>query len=296
MTVRMDLHLHSDASDGAAPVEVLVARAALAGLTSIAITEHDNIDSWVRAKAAAKQNGIFITPGIEISTLCKDQDIHLLGYDFSPSASVLLDLIDHQRSLRHKRFRLILKRLKSLGICLAPSDIHTEKTSAPGRVHIAQAMVSAGFVPNVDTAFKEHLRWGRPAYVPHQTISPEDAIRVVHNAGGFVSLAHPIFSAGGEKMREHLADVGLDAVEVLHPKHTANLQNRLIRFCRKRGLMTTGGSDWHGTLGETYDLGDWFLQGNSSSPRAGLRRLLVDAVPVRPTRRRRGSPALKQPD
>lgn len=286
MIERFDLHLHTDASDGAVPVEILMARAALSGLTTVAVTEHDNIDSWERGRAAARQNGIRLIPGIEISTLSGDLDIHLLGYDFSPTSPALTDLIDHQRLLRRKRFRSILKKLKNLGLHLAPSAIHTEKTSAPGRVHIAQAMVSAGLVSHVESAFKQYLRFGRPAYVPHETISPAEAIRVVHEAGGFVSLAHPAFPNGGEPLREELADAGLDAVEVLHPRNTVALQNRLIRFCERRGLLTTGGSDWHGTLDESYDLGQWFLQGNSgpAAARSSLSQLLLGVQPVRPRR------------
>ncbi len=284
---RVDLHLHTDASDGAVPVEILVARAALAGLTRIAITEHDNVDSWERGRDAGKRCGVKLIPGIEISTTLDGHDIHLLGYDFPPEGAVMRGLIDHQRELRHKRFRAILHRLRDLGVKLAPSDIHTEKTSAPGRVHIAQALVSAGVAKDIESAFKAYLRPGRPGYVAHETISPEEAIRVVHMAGGFVSLAHPIFSSGGEKLRSHLADAGLDAVEVLHPKHSRTLQARLIAFCRERGLIMTGGSDWHGTLNEAYDLGEWFLQGNGSSARSGLEKVLADATPVRPRLRRK---------
>lgn len=285
MTQRIDLHLHSDASDGAVSVEVLIARAALSGLTTLAITEHDNVDSWERGRTAAKQNGIRVMPGIEISTRADNQDIHLLGYDFSPESAVLRDLIDHQRLLRRKRFQAMLNRLKEIGIRLSAANIHTEKTSAPGRVHVAQAMVDAGIVPDVESAFKKYLRYGRPAYVPHETIPPADAIRLVHEAGGFVSLAHPVFSSGGERLCEKLADAGLDAVEVLHPKHTPALQKKLIHFCQRRNLMTTGGSDWHGTLGETYDLGEWFLQGNGASSRASLKQILKNVEPVRPSRR-----------
>ncbi len=289
MIQRIDLHLHSDASDGAVSVEVLIARAALSGLTTIAITEHDNVDSWERGRAAAKQNGIHIRPGIEISTRADNQDIHLLGYEFSPESAGLRDLIDHQSLLRRKRFQAMLKRLKEIGVHLSASNIHTEKTHAPGRVHIAQAMVDAGIVPDVESAFKKYLRYGRPAYVPHETISPADAIRLVHEAGGFVSLAHPVFSRGGEHLCENLADAGLDAVEVLHPKHTLALQKKLIHFCERRNLLTTGGSDWHGTLGETYDLGEGFLRGNGSggaaSARASLSKILQNVEPVRPAKR-----------
>lgn len=287
MTSKMDLHLHTDASDGAVSVEVLVARAALSGLTSIAITEHDNLDSWERGRAVAKQYGVRTTPGIEISTSYDNADIHLLGYDFSPTAAVMLDLIEHQRLLRLKRFQTILKKLREIGMRLPPASIHTEKTSAPGRVHVAQAMVAAGLVPNVESAFKRFLGTGRPAHVPHQTISPTEAIRVVHEAGGFVSLAHPVFPGGGEKLRVELVKEGLDAVEVLHPKHTPAFQEKLIRFCEHHGLLTTGGSDWHGTLGETFDLGDWFLQGNGLPEKASLKRQLADVKPVRPMKRRR---------
>ncbi len=290
MISRIDLHLHTDASDGAIPVEILVARAALAGLTDIAITEHDNVDSWERGRRAGRQYGLHLTPGIEISTSVDGQDVHLLGYEFSPESAILRGLVDHQHNLRMKRFRAIIIKLRDLGVRLNPSDIHTEKTSAPGRVHVAQALVAAGYVKDVEDAFRQYLRRGRPAYIAHETISPEEAIRIVHMAGGFVSLAHPIFSTGGEKLRNHLADTGLDAVEVLHPKHTPALQARLVEFCRHRGLLMTGGSDWHGTLNEPYDLGEWFLQGNGKSDRTTLSQILLNARPNRP-RQRRAQPA-----
>ncbi len=287
MIRRLDLHLHSDASDGAAPVEILVARAALSGLTHIAVTEHDNVDSWDRARSAAGRNGIRLTTGIEISTKAIGFDLHLLGYDFSPASVWIRDLVAHQRELREKRFRKILRQLQDLGVRISPALIHIEKTSAPGRVHIAQAIVAAGLAPDVESAFRKFLGKDRPGYVPHETILPEDAIRIVHRAGGFVSLAHPVFSMGGETLCEHLADAGLDAIEVLHPKHSRNLQKKLTDFCRRKNLLTTGGSDWHGTLGETYDLGEWFLQGNTVSDRAGLARILQSVEPVRPKGRAR---------
>lgn len=287
---RVDLHMHSDASDGSVSVEILIARAALSGLTSIAVTEHDNVDSWETAHKTAKRNGIQVTTGIEISTRYDEQDLHLLGYDFSPSARAILDLIEHQSHLRRKRFGLMLKKLMELGIKLPPGDIHTEKTGAPGRVHIAQAMVTAGVVPSVEMAFERFLRKGRPAYIPYETISPVEAIGVVHESGGFVSLAHPVFSENGGQLIEELVGEGLDAIEVLHPKHTPSLQDSLVRFCEKYRLLTTGGSDWHGTLGETYDLGEWYLQANgrkNASTRTAISQLLLDAEPVRPSKRKR---------
>lgn len=294
MTQRIDLHLHSDASDGAVSVEVLIARAALSGLTTVAITEHDNLDSWDRARAAAKQNGVHIIPGIEISTSVGDQDIHMLGYEFSPTNKGLRGLIDHQRVLREERFRRILKKLREIGIHISPKMINTQKTSAPGRVHIAQAMVAIGAAPNIEMAFQTYLRPGKPAYVPHESVSPEEAIRIVHAAGGIVSMAHPIFSGGGQVLRDRLADAGLDAVEVLHPGHTLSMQEKLIRFCRERKLDMTGGSDWHGTLDETYDLGQWFMESNGVSPTADLSKILDGALPVRPPKRRGGAKRKKK--
>ncbi|MBI4178571.1 PHP domain-containing protein [bacterium] len=285
---RIDLHLHSDASDGAVPAEILVARAALSGLTCVAVTEHDNVDSWERVRHAGRQNGVGVIPGIEMSTRHHHQDLHLLGYDFSPKNRGLRDLLEHQIELRHKRFRTMLRRLKNIGVKLAPENIHTEKTGAPGRVHIAQALVAAGVVPDVQTAFERYLRKGRPAYVPYETISTEDAIHVIHAAGGFTSLAHPVFCGKDETLIEDLAESGLDAVEVLHPKHSPALQERLSNFCKRRNLMSTGGSDWHGTLGEPYDLGEWYLQANgrkSLPPNPLAADILKNALPVRPRKR-----------
>jgi predicted metal-dependent phosphoesterase TrpH len=245
----IDLHLHTTASDGrCSPVE-LVERAARAGLTTLAVTDHDTTAAMQDVEQLAAQRGIEAIAGIEITALDQGRDLHVLGYFFDPTYEPLDRFLGEQRAARLARAQAIGDRLASLGM---PVDLTPVLTRAAadsrrsiGRPLIARALVEAGYVVDTQEAFNRWLGADSPAFVPRSGAPPEAVVAIIHEAGGIASLAHP-----GKLRREPhiaaLADAGLDAVEVFHPDHDAALVERYLGVARAFGLLVTGGSDFHG--------------------------------------------------
>lgn len=246
---RIDLHLHTTASDGRCTPHELVERAARAGLTTLAVTDHDTTAAIEEAQQCAAECGIEAVSGIEITALDEGRDVHMLGYFFNPRDAALDRFLAEQRAARLARAHAIGDRLAALGmpIDLGPIIARAAGDSrrSIGRPLIARAMVDAGYVADTLEAFDRWLGTGCPAFVPRSGASPEVVIGIIHNAGGVASLAHP-----GKPRREPrvapLARAGLDAVEVFHPDHDAALVDRYLDVARRFSLLVTGGSDFHG--------------------------------------------------
>lgn len=246
---RIDLHLHTTASDGRCTPGELVERAAQAGLTTLAVTDHDTTAATDEAQQRAAERGIDAISGIEITAMDEGRDLHVLGYFFNPRHEALDRFLAGQRAARLARAHAIGARLAALGmpIDLGPVVARAAGDSrrSIGRPLIARAMVEAGHVADTREAFDRWLGAGCPAFVPRNGAPPEAVIGIIHDAGGVASLAHP-----GKLRREPrigpLAEAGLDAVEVFHPDHDAALVERYLGVARDFGLLMTGGSDFHG--------------------------------------------------
>jgi len=246
----IDLHLHTTASDGrCTPVE-LVDRAATAGLTTLAVTDHDTTAAIDEVRQLAAARGIEAIAGIEITALDDDRrDVHILGYFFDPQHHALDRFLAEQRAARLARAKAIGDRLAALGmpVDLTPLFARAAEDSrrSIGRPLIARALVEAGYVVDTKEAFDRWLGTGCPAFVPRTGAPPEVVVAIIHEAGGLASLAHP-----GKLRREPriapMADAGLDAVEVFHPDHDPALVERYLGVARELGLLVTGGSDFHG--------------------------------------------------
>ena len=249
----VDLHLHTTASDGRlTPVE-LVERAVQAGLTVIAVTDHDTAQAIDEVTALAGTHGIRVVPGIEVTAVDEGRDLHLLAYFVDHRDRDLAEFLGRQRGRREERAREIGRRLAA---CSAPIDYEAliaRARSIPGksiaRPSIARALVRAGHAESIEQAFDRWLARGRPAFVPRLGPVPADVLAIVHAARGIVSLAHP-----GVTRKDHLiaplAEAGLDAVEIHHSDHLPEVREHYRTVARGLGLATSGGSDFHG-YGET---------------------------------------------
>jgi len=241
----VDLHMHSTASDGAvAPRDVVIAAAA-AGLTAIALTDHDTVDGVAEGRQAGGERGVEVIAGVELSAFEDDRETHLLGLHLSDLAAIEASLATF-RSARRIRAERIVAVLNDLGVPVTLDAVMAEAgTGAIGRPHIARALIAGGWARDSREAFDRYLGFRKPAFVPKHTLGLADAIRLVHAAGGIAILAHP----GGTGMRawlETLAALGLDGVEVRHPGHSAEDIARLGALSDHLDLVPSGGSDWHG--------------------------------------------------
>jgi predicted metal-dependent phosphoesterase TrpH len=245
----IDLHSHTTASDGLLSPSALLDAAAAAGLTVLAITDHDTTAGYLDAARVlpARALRLELVPGIEISAVHEGRDVHVLGYFLDPSFARLTDFLETQRTDRRRRVLEMADRLSSLGhpIDARPILDTASRGRSVGRPQIADALVAAGHVQSRDEAFQRFLQHGAPAFVSRRGASPREVVRLIHEAGGLASLAHPGVHPC-DQLIEDLAAEGLDAVEACHSDHDAETEQRYRRTAARLALLVTGGSDFHG--------------------------------------------------
>ena len=243
----VDLHMHSTASDGSVAPARLVEAAAAAGLSTIALTDHDTIDGVAEARVAGLRHGLDVIAGVELSAFEDERETHLLGLHLRDIERIADALAAFRRS-RRLRAEQIVDALNSLGIPITLEAVLAEAGGgAIGRPHIARALIAGGWVRDSRDAFDRYLGYKRPAFVPKLTLALVDAIDLVHAAGGLAILAHP-GASGTRQWLETLAAMGLDGVEVRHPGHSAEDIARLGALSEFLNLVPSGGSDWHGAM------------------------------------------------
>jgi predicted metal-dependent phosphoesterase TrpH len=275
--VRIDLHTHSNRSDGTDPVDVLMAHAAQAGLDVIALTDHDTADGWAEGRRAAEEVGIGFVPGIEISCKLHGISVHLLAYLPDPSYPPLADDLKVVRDGRTDRIPTIVARLNSIGVPLTVDEVLAQATGTPsvGRPHVADALVANGTVANRTEAFDRFLADGKPGHVSHYAIDPGRAIELVRAAGGVPVIAHPWGRSSYKVMTEEtigrlVEDHGLAGIEVDHQDHSPQSRTALRAIAQDLGIIYTGSSDHHGAGKINHELGV-----NSTEPEQFQRLLEV---------------------
>jgi 3',5'-nucleoside bisphosphate phosphatase len=246
--VRIDLHVHSTASDGSLSPGALAEAARLGRLHVIALTDHDTADGVADAQAAG-EGSLHVIPGIEMSTLHGGAELHILGYFIDPTNEQLRAYARSAAYRREERMHAMIERLAGLGIEVTFADVQrgTDRdTRSIGRPHLARALVERGHVPTMSGAFDRYIGDDGPAYLPVQLLSSEDAIHLIHEIGGIAVWAHPRGDTFDREL-ERLVGYGLDGVECHRPRCIPAESVRLERATRTRRLLVTGGSDWHGT-------------------------------------------------
>jgi len=243
----VDLHVHTNASDGTETPLKVVQLAKETGLEAIAITDHDTLDGLFWALKAGREAAMEVIPGVELSTECNDTDIHILGYFIDPYHQVFLR---HLVTLREKRVERAFKMVKKLQDMGAPISFNQVKEvagkSSLGRPHIARTLMYLGFVNKPAEAFERYIGRGCPAYIPRFKYAPEKAVKLVLQARGVPVMAHPGL-AGCDEIIPSLVEAGLKGIEVYYPKHAEQQVKHYLKLCEKYFLLPTGGSDYHGS-------------------------------------------------
>ncbi|MFK7789798.1 MAG: PHP domain-containing protein [Phycisphaeraceae bacterium] len=275
--MRADLHTHSTASDGTDAPADLPRLAKQAGLEAFALTDHDTTAGHAPAAAAAKKLGITFVPGIELSIvadpfaehspLASDEpapqpagSVHLLGYHVRSDSEALTIIETKLRRGRETRNPQIIAKLAELGVRIDYQDVlklaqagseDNPDEHAIGRPHIAQLLVQRNYVKSIHEAFARYLGHGAAAYIPRELPTADRAIAAIHKAGGVAVLAHPVhLRLSPDDLEHHLArltDLGLDGIETQHPDHEPNDTKQLTALAEQFDLITTGGSDYHGS-------------------------------------------------
>ncbi|MCZ7625944.1 MAG: PHP domain-containing protein [Candidatus Methylomirabilota bacterium] len=253
MASRVDLHLHTTASDGALRPNELVRAADSIGIRVIAVTDHDSVNGIAEAQEAALDLALEVIPGIEISASLDRDDIHVLGYLLDPNEPSLQTALRRLREDRLAQARAMVERLGALGHPLEWDRVMAiADGGSVGRPHIAKALVERGAVATVDEAFSQFLRRGGPGYVEGPTILPQEAVELIRGAHGLPSLAHPIIVGASdyhpdlERLLPILKEAGLEGIETYYKGYTPEITASLLAIVDQYRLIPTGGSDFHG--------------------------------------------------
>lgn len=246
--MRIDLHLHSTASDGTLSPAVLVDAAVSARLDLIALSDHDTVGGVEGAMAAARGRPVEVIPALEVSSTFGNREIHILGYDVDPTETRLARHAVRAADLRAERIRRMTVLLGEQGIEVtmeAVVEAAGPEAYALGRPHLARALVAAGHVGSVPEAFDRYIGDGHPAFLPTRLVNPEEAVGLIRDAGGTAVWAHPPQDLVDELLPA-LVGAGLRGLEIYRPRAGADRMLRLEHVARTAGLLRTGGSDWHG--------------------------------------------------
>lgn len=257
---RIDLHLHTTHSDGSFSTGEVMAFAKQAGLTALAITDHDIVDGIPEATAIGKELGIEVVPGVEISSRLGESELHILGYFLNWTDALLAQRLSTLRDSRHLRNPKIVQRLNELGIPITYEEVRAlAGTESVGRPHIARLLMEKQVVTSAKEAFDRYLANGRPAFVDRELPEPAEAVRWIREAGGVPVLAHPTWvrtSAEGLRILvRELKAAGLGGLEVHYSSHTPSQTTEYLDLARQCDLLVTGGSDFHGVTKPDIEVG-----------------------------------------
>lgn len=259
---KADLHTHTYYSDGYHTPAELIEKAASAGLTHLAITDHDNVDAIDEAIEIGKERGIEIVPGCEISAEHNGRETHILAYYFDHKNTELLDYLRNFRKERMKRAEKIVEKLNELSIELQLKDVlsRVKGNGSVGRPHIAIAMLEGNFIGNYYEAFSRYIGDDKPAYVKKPNILAKDAIDLISRSGGLSFIAHPGKSLRNNNALFELIEFGIDGIEIIHPSHSEYDSEYFRDIASQYFLLESGGSDFHGgRINDASILGRYYV-------------------------------------
>ncbi len=256
----VDLHVHSNASDGTFTPSEVVALAVEKGLAAIALTDHDTIDGLSEAQAAAAGFPIEIIPGIELSCVYQEEEIHILGIYVDPTDRKFIAETDALKEIRKKRNEEMIHRFQNAGISITLDEVMAgNPDTVITRAHFARVLLEKGYVKNMDQAFKKYLDYSGPYCPRKEKITPEHAMKILTDCKASPVLAHPYqYHLGDKKTEElvcYLKDLGLQGLEVYHSSNNQYESGKLRKLARKYDLFPTGGSDFHGSNKPDISLG-----------------------------------------
>lgn len=247
----VDLHVHSNASDGSCSPTEVVHLAEKAGLAAIALTDHDTVSGIDEALEASDPLQVSVVPGVELSCIYKEKEIHILGLYIRHHDPELLSFLESSAKKRAERNRIMLEAFQKDGFEITMDDLFCGcPDTVITRAHFARALLKKGYVKTVDQAFRKYLNPDRPYFRKREKITPEESIQAIVNAGGFPVLAHPCqYKLGWQETEElilRLKACGLSGLECFHSSNNPNESGRLRMLAEKHDLAITGGSDFHG--------------------------------------------------
>ncbi len=255
----IDLHTHTNESDGTHSPEELIEEAVRAGIEALAITDHDTLAGYAAAVEPARAAGVELLCGIELSTKLRGRSVHLLGYflERPPSGEFTEWLREMQASRRDRNVRLSA-HLRSMGIDVRLEEAEALGRGMTGRPHFARIMVQKGYVADERQAFDDYLDESAPGYVPRIEPQFDEGVERIRAAGGLAVLPHPVRVASGRRIEEllpALCEMGLDGLEIFHSDHSPEEAQYYLKLARKYNLAPGGGSDFHGDLKPGLRLG-----------------------------------------
>lgn len=256
-----DLHIHSNKSDGLLSVDDIISWGVRKGLRALSITDHDTVDGIDSAISCARDSGIEVVPGIELSTEYNDVEVHILGYFFDYHSPEILSFLRNLTDSRVERIKKIVGKLNRMGVNISFEDVRSIAgyASSMGRPHVARAIIKSGYCNSIEEAFERYLSYGKPGYVERYKISPFQAVELISKCHGVSSIAHPglIINIDKPSLIKKLKEWGLSGIEVFHTKHTQEDCRYFLSMAKSLDLVPTGGTDCHGkTVDGVPALGD----------------------------------------
>jgi len=260
----IDLHTHSFFSDGSMSPTELITHAKSAGLSAVALTDHDTTDGIKEALRAGELLGIEVIAGVEISAV-SEGETHILGYNIDIDEPTLKSTLQRLKELRLENNRRTAEAIQKLGFDVTIDDARAlSPRGILGRAHFAKVMMNKGYVSSVKEAFDLYLQKGRPAYNSLRLLEPEDAIRIIHQAGGKAFLAHlHLTKLSGKELDQYvarLAKAGLDGIEGYYTDYTEDMEKEYRALAKKYSLLISGGTDFHGTNKPHISIGNGYGQ------------------------------------
>lgn len=262
-TKGVDLHVHSNRSDGSLSPSDLVLEAKKKGLCAFALTDHDTVDGIDEALSTAKDSGIRLIPGIELSTEYEGKDIHIVGLLIDKEQPVFKEKLKKFVDSRTERNRKMCQKLTDAGLPLTYEELQEEfPDSVITRAHYAQILLKKGYIKSLKEAFDRYIGDRGPCFVPREKITPEDGVRLILNAKGIPILAHPLLYGMGEErlqcLIDRLKDAGLVGMEAIYSTYTPSEEVQMRRLAEKNGLLPSGGSDFHGKAKPGLSMGNGY--------------------------------------
>ncbi|MBO6620709.1 MAG: PHP domain-containing protein [Balneola sp.] len=254
MPHKADLHIHTTCSDGKLSPEEVIMLAASKKLKTVSITDHDTFEGYKQARPFADEYGIELIPGVEVTTVFKEKEVHILAYYFETDTDYFGDFLNNQRGKRIARIKGIINTLNNRKIDVDYNEVWAEAAGGNlGRPHIAKILIDKGYVSSFNEAFELYLSNEKLGEIKNSYPTSQEAIQMIKNVGGAAILAHPgrLYS---EVEIEEFINMGIDGLECIHPSHNFRKQEFYSNLCDKKSLLKTGGSDYHGSIETGHSL------------------------------------------